>query len=67
MRAPRVKAADVRVGDHILTGYARRTWLEVTAIEVHPYAFVPYMIDTTRNRTWWRADEDVPCQRQVRA
>lgn len=69
MKAPRMKAEDVRVGDAILTCDAPRTWLVVS--EVHRFRQVSHCgpciaLDTHRNRTWWTRGDLVPCRRTTR-
>ena len=64
MRAPRIAAAQVQVGDLILTPYYPRTWLPVeNVVKDNTPPFRPIHIDTARTRTSHEPDDLIPCKR----
>lgn len=65
MRAPRVAAVNVRIGDQILSPYYPRTWQRVEAVlrdTFYDSTTRSVGLDTPRDRTWWEQDELVPCR-----
>ena len=60
MRASRVRADRVRVGDEILSPYYPRRWQVVEAVLRDGPR--PIGLDTPRDRTWWEVEALVPCR-----